>query len=428
MAYDFCEIAPVPRLCAVDYGFNRHNVGGMNEAIFFPENYVISFPPYNVAFAKADTPQLVGSIILRAGAVGYRFRFTPETGEYTEPQTETDDGVYYDQTFTLSIPKDRPEISWLKHRMSQGRYAMIYRDANGATKALRNLRVKMDLATGKAGADYNGHVLYARRAAIQPSWHWQLAPTSALESLFVESNISLDNYMVTLPQGWQAGRQIVLPFTPISSDSLLVVYNNVLYLLPGEHYTLNGATVTLLDADAGTADAPGELLFFYACNRLENGLTGWEQEYFEKSTSYSSGETITLSTAPASLDHVHIRYNDALALRPGIDFSLSGTTITLLKSSTPPSGDPDRFFITYATAGLEPIAISGWTNYRHVGPALVATDTILLPHAPIAGSLFLKLEESFLLVPGLHYNLTGNEVEILFDVPAGTVIDAWYCY
>jgi hypothetical protein len=312
--------------------------------------------------------------------------------------------------------------------MSQGRYAMLYRDANGATKALRNVRVKMDLGTGKAGADYNGHVLYARRAAIQPSWHWQLAPTSPLESLFVESNISLDNLLISLPQGWQPGRQIQLPFTPISQDSLLVVYNNVLYLLPGEHYTLNGAMVTLLHADQAEPGAPGELLFFYACNRIADGLTGWRQEYFEKEDSYTSGETITLDVAPASLDHIHIRWNDALALRPGVDFSLAGTTITLLNASAPPPGDPDRFFVTYATAGEEPIAISAFRNYRHVGPALEASDTILLPHAPIANSLFLKLEETFLLVPGLHYNLDGNEVEILFEVPAGTVLDAWYCH
>lgn len=428
MTYDFCELANIPRLCAVDSGYIRHNVGGMREAIVIPEKYILDFPSFNFSFSSASTDQLLGTILLRAGAVGYRFAFTADTGEFTEPMAETDDGVYFDQLFTLSIPKDRPELVWLKYRMRQGRYAIIYRDANGNTKALRNMRVRFDLATGKAGEEYNGQVMYARRAAATPSLHWVLPPTTALDTLFVESEIGLAIHQVTLATGWQAGKQIQLPFAPIDIESILLSYNNALFLLPNEHFTLSGQTITLLGADLALAGSPGELLFYFAANRLNDAIASFAQETFTKTATYTTGETLPLAAAPHDVQHLIIIKDDLLTLRPGIDYSLATNVITLLAGGTPTVGAPEVFHVRYAQLDdAAPLSIQGWKNYRH-GMAVAENGTFSLPHTPLANTLFLKLEESFLLREGVHYNLTGNEIEMLIAIDASSELDAWYAY
>jgi hypothetical protein len=430
MVYDFCEINSVESLlCAIDSGFNRMNLGGMNEAIFFPESYILSFPSYDFSFDAAKAANLNGSITLKAGANGYRFRFTVDTGSFTEPMDENDDGIFYDQLFTISIPKDRPEITWLKHRMSRGRYTLLYRDANGITKALRNLRVKFDLNTGKRAEEYNGHIMYARKAAELPARHWQLPPTDALESIFQMANVQMDNHLVTLPEGWQAGKMIDLPFTPISLESIYATYNTSLILRPGTDFSLNGNTVTLNFNDDAITGSPGELLFFYAINKVGDGVSSFAQEVFSKTASYSSGETIVLSQSPADAEHLYIRMNRSLGLRPGTDFSLSGNVITLNFDGAPTPSDEDVFQVIYASLSSSPLDISGWKMYSHFSATGLASGSIIeLPHSPIANSLLIRYENVLQLIPGIGYNLSGNEIEVLFDTHPKSRIDCWYAY
>lgn len=429
MAYDFCEIAPVEgMLCAISDGYSRHNIGGMLEAIFIPESYILSSPGYRFDFDADKEAQVSGSIVLRAGATGYRFRFTRETGSFAEPMQETDDGIFFDQLFTISIPKDRPEVTWLKHRMARPRYALIYRDANGITKALRNLRVKMDLNTGRLPQEYNGHVLYARKASDTPALHWDLSPSAALETLFTVSNITLAAYHTSLAGGWQAGRKIQLPYTPVSADAVVAMYNNAIHLRLGTDYTVAGDMVTLNFSDVADAGGPGELTFLFAANRIAADIAAFVQHYAEKTSSYTSGETITLPSAPADAGHLFITMNNTLALRNGTDYSLAGDTVTLLFAGSPTGGDPDTFQCFYATSGTA-LPIGGWKNYRHNMPTgAPSSTTFSLPHAPISNSLLAWYDNNLLLREGLHYNLTGDEIEILFDTAAKSSIDCWYAY
>lgn len=429
MAYDFCEILSVEgMLCAIPAGYIRYNHGGMNEAIFLPESYIISFPEYSFSFDENKAAQLTGSIILRAGATGYRFRFTRDTGNFSEPMQENDDGPYYDQLFAISIPKDRPEITWLKQRMSRPRYALLYRDANGITKALRNLRVKMDLNTGRKAEEYNGHILYARKASELPAMHWNISPSSALETIFTVSSITLATYATSLAEGWQVGKKIQLPYTPINSESVVAIYNNVLHLRLGTDFTVSGDFVTLNFADIPDGGGPGELTFFFAANRIASDISGFVQDISTKTSSYSSGETIVLPSSPADDGHLLITMNHTVALRRGVDYTLSGNTITLLFPGTPSGGDPDTFHCFYATSGSA-LDIAGWKNYRHNMPTGLTTGSqFTLPHTPLANSLLLWYDGHLLLEPGVHYNLNTDEVTIQFDTAAKSSIDAWYAY
>ncbi|MCH2046328.1 MAG: hypothetical protein MK212_19595, partial [Saprospiraceae bacterium] len=298
MAYDFCEISSVSQLC--ELSSLSHNIAGINEAILFPEQYILSTPTYSFVFDENKSAQLDGAIVLKAGATGYRFRFTSDTGSFSEKMGENSDGVFYDQLFTIDIPKDRPELTWLKYRMSRSRYTVLYRDKNGQTKIARNLRVKFDLDSGKSSSDYNGHTLLARKASTVPALHWNISSSSTLESLFQESRISFDAYYTIFDDGWQAGQKVNLPFEPLDIESVYAVYNNSLILQPGSDFLLQGNTITILfDDQPQSINSPSELSFFYACNKLNAGISSFHQQVIEKTASYLPGETLILDQAPA---------------------------------------------------------------------------------------------------------------------------------
>jgi hypothetical protein len=343
---------------------------------------------------------------------------------------ENDNGVFFDQLFTISIPKDRPELTWLKYRMRHGRYTLLYRDANGLAKVARNLRVKFDLNTGKRGEEYNGHVMYARKASTAPAIHWALSSTSSLESIYQMSNVQMDVHQITLPEGWQSGKKIDLPFTPISLESIYATYNTALVLRPGTDFTLSGNTVTLNFSDIVGDGPDGELHFFYAANKLGDGLSGFSQEIFSKTSAYTSGETITLAGTPDNTDHMHIRMNRAITLRPGIDFTLSGTVVTLLFGSSPTVVSPDQFHVYHAnTSSVAPLEIAGWKMFSfYTASKLLAGHRIILPHTPIANSLLVRQDDVMQLLPAIDYNLLTNEVEILNSIDADTRITCWYAY
>lgn len=428
MGYDFCEISSIDKLCSLSSPF-PFNIAGINEAILFPEQYILSTPSYNFVFDQNKAAQLSGSIVLKQGAEGYRFRFTTETGSFSEKMQENGDGVFYDQLFSINIPKDRPEITWLKYRMSRSRYTALIRDANGHTKIIRNLRVKFDMDSGKSNTDYNGHTMYARKAATIPALHWNLSSTLALESLFSESLISFDNHYIKFDNGWQPTQKIELPNTPISIEGIYAVYNNTMVLQPGTDFTLNGKTITLsFDDEPLATNSAGEFTFFYACNRIGQGISTFHQETIQKTTTYTSGETITLSNTPADIDHINIRLNQSVTLRPGVDFSLSGNTITLNFGDTPTVSSPDTFHILYIETGTDDVG--GWKYYSHNSTSgLVANNTVSLPHTPVANSLLVRYDGALQLIPGTDFNLiNNNEVQLLFDTDANSKLEFWYAY
>lgn len=429
MAYDFCTLANVEgKLCLINAGADQFNHGSVLETYVFLESDVVSFPTYNFSFDENGLAQLSGMIALRAGAEVYAFRYTPDTGSFTEGMNEADEGISYDQLLTISIPKDRPEITWLKHRMRFGRYAIIYRDANGLTKSMRDVRVKMDLNTGKVRSDYNGHVMYARRLMDKPALHFNLSPSLPITSLFEATVIALDLYQETLIEGWQTGKNITLPNIPFSPESAIVLYNSALKLKFGDHYTINGKVITLNFSDIPEDGIAADIQVFYATNAPGTAIASFVQHTDTKTASYLSGETITLPSAPIDDQHLIAVWNDNLTLRLGTDYTLSGSTITLLFSGDPTPSDTDIFSFFYAVGGTA-ITINSWKQYIYTAPsALTSGFTFELPHTPIADSLNIWFDSNFRLRPGVHYNLSGNEVEILFDVDTSTIFDCWYAY
>jgi len=426
MVYDFCKLIAVEgRLCAIDSGANRLNHGSVIETIFIQEKDIVRQPDYNFAFDDQAAAELVGSLVLRSGATGYRFRFTPSTGRFTEPMQETDDGIFYPQLLTIQIPKDRPEITWLKHHIRWGRYAILYRDGNGNTKFIRRQRVKLDLSTGQSMVDYNGHTLVARRSTDEPALHWQLSPTASLESIFTVAALFFKTEFVSLPEGWQAGKVIQLSSTPFSSESMLVIYNQAPPLQAGSHFTLNGDKITLQFADDVASGDPGTIYILYASNDIGTDIGAFVQGKETKGASYSNGSTFALPSSPIDSDNLLIIYNDALTLVPGTDYSLAGNTVTHNWGGD--SGDTFRYF--FAAAGGGPIPISGWKQYSFpVVSAESSGFTFNLPHTPIANSLMLHYDGSVWLEEGVHFNLTDDEIEILFDLPADSSLLAWYAY
>ena len=428
MAYDFCSIQEVEgRLCAIDSGLDKLNQGSVIEALFFREVDIISQPSYSFSFDSNNAATLDGLLVLKAGAIGYRFRFTPDTGRYSETQQENDDGVTYDQLFTLSIPKDRPEVVWLKVRMRFPRYAVIYRDANGNVKVLRHQRVKFDLNTGTSRTEYNGHILSARRLTDSPALHWSITPGATLDSIYTAASLVMDTVFSSLPEGWLVGKQISLNAAPVSPESVLVIYNQAIPLRYGEHYTVSGSTVSLLfndDVDGGT---PGTIHCFYATNLVGTAIGAFNRHLAIKSAAYTSGETITLPTAPTDSQQLLVVYNDVLSLRPGIDYTISGSTVTLLFDGDP-AGDQDTFDFYYVSDTGSALAITGWKQYpQPIISAQASGYTFDLPHTPITNSLLVRLD-GMILRPGTHYNLTDNEIEVLFALAADSRIDCWYAY
>jgi len=429
MAYDFCLIKSVEgRLCAIGSGLDRLNHGSVIEAIFFREDDVISQPPYSFGFDNFYSAALNGSLVLRSGAEGFRFRFTPDTGSFTENSQETDDGVFYSQLFTLSIPKDRPEITWLKYQMRYPRYAIIYRDGNGTAKLLRNQRVKLDLDLGRNRADYNGHVLSAVRSTDSPSLFWKIEAGAPLEGIFTAASLAFSTQFYNIPEGWLAGRVLELTDTPVSASAMVVIYNQAKRLSPGEHYTLNGKQLVLLFTDEIDGSGAGTIHVLYATNKLGTDIGGFNQHTATKTVAYSSGETFALPAAPIDQQNLLVIYNNVLALRPSVDMSLTGSTVTLLFDGDP-AGDEDTFACFYATEEAGPLAIVGWSAYTYTVAADVAANfTFDLPNTPLANSLLVWLDNDILLEEGVDYNLNSDEIEILFAGYAGQRIHTWYAY
>lgn len=165
-------------LCQIDAGRDFFNMGGVSELFVIHHNGISNIPPCNIPFNTDLKAEFSGDITLAAGVKAYAFKFSDESCDYKEILQEDDGGTYYQQVLSLAIPKDRPEIAWLKYKMRRDRYILIYKDANGLVKLLghigQGLRVKMDLDIKKTFAGFNGYTLTATRNTITPACFWDI--------------------------------------------------------------------------------------------------------------------------------------------------------------------------------------------------------------------------------------------------------------
>jgi hypothetical protein len=434
MPYSFLELADVQaRLCNITSGRDHFSQGGLGELLVVPDAQVIGVPAYSFPFGGPDAA-ITQPLTLASGATIYRFGFTPETGTFTEPSQENDDGVYYDQVITVQIPKDRPSITWLKERMRYGRYTCIYRDRNGQVKYLPGMRAKWDLDTKAKPDDYGGHTLYFRRASATPALHIEIEGLGSdlVAGVFDVAVLRLDTHILNLPAGWVAGQSFTLPFAPVSSEAPIVLYNEALKLRPGDHYTITGSTITLLFADVPDVE-PGLLHFLVPYYGSSGPIASFVQHSATLTSTYASGQTIALPSPPTDTEHLLVHLNDTVVLRAGVHFTLSGSTITLLIGATLASGQEDVFSFFYTTAGTA-LTVVGFRQYTvRESIALHSGYTFTLPHEPVAGSLLIWYNDALLLREAEHYNLNDNEIELLFDidestVDAPTVLDCWYAF
>lgn len=363
MAYDFSRIISIEgRLSLVNAGFDRLNQGSLVELLAFPESDILSVPSYSFSFDNNQAATLSGSLVLRNGAEGYRMRFSPGNSSFSETEQENDDGIFWEQSLTIRIPKDRPEVTWLKQRTRHGRYAMLYRDANGIVKFLRNQRVKLDLNTGNDRGGFNGHTLVGRRSSTQPAIHWSVSSGQSITEIYSQANINLDVIFYALPEGWQAGKVLELNHTPFNAHALEVVYNQAVSLRYGEHYVVNGQQLTLLFNDEVQGGEEGTIYCIYGTQTSGAAVGAFAQERVVKSSAYSSGETLVLTNSAIADQQLLIIYNASIVLRPGIDFNISGNTISLLFAGDP-GGDQDTFDVFYAIDNGSSLSIMGWQQF-----------------------------------------------------------------
>ena len=167
------------KLCSISAGIDSFNYGGLCELYVIEHNSVLTLPSVSLQFDSGKQAIASGDIIVDTDVEAYYFQFTPDTAGFIEKMDDNNHGGYYDQSLVITIPKDRPELPWLKYKMSRGRYILIYRDNNGQTKIIgkigKGLRVKFDLDTKKDMAGFNAHTMTARRSSLEPAIFWSLA-------------------------------------------------------------------------------------------------------------------------------------------------------------------------------------------------------------------------------------------------------------
>ena len=121
---------------------------------------------------------------------------------------------------------------------------------------------------------------------------------------------------------------------PAPSTSLHL-FRNGLLLEPTVDYTLSNAAITFLGSSIpGSSDT---LLASYRYGGTLAGVTFVDAETPSGSIN-GVNTTFTLATTPSSPGSVHI-YLNGLRMSPGVDYTISGSTITFLAGSTPQTGD-----------------------------------------------------------------------------------------
>jgi hypothetical protein len=130
-------------------------------------------------------------------------------------------------------------------------------------------------------------------------------------------------------------RVFTLAGTPVSAASLHVFRNGML-LKQGSGYTLSGSVITM---DATETPQVGDIL--QAWYRLPT--TGTDTIQFAENEAPAGAVdgtnfTFTLETAPLPSSSLQL-YRNGLLQKSGVDFSLSGKTVTFLPVAVPQPGD-----------------------------------------------------------------------------------------
>lgn len=139
MALELLQFKAIDQnLATIDAGFDKLNRGGLSELYLILPSSISFLPSYNSYQDSVGRFEVSGhaAITLLANSEVFRLRFLPESGKYSEVQKEDDNGILYEQTLNLDLPKTREEVTWLKHKMRRRRYVGIYRDNNGLVRIL----------------------------------------------------------------------------------------------------------------------------------------------------------------------------------------------------------------------------------------------------------------------------------------------------
>ena len=168
----------------INAGTDHFNMGGLMELYLIEHNSVVSLPAINLHFLSGKSAIANGDITVATDVEAYYMQFTPETASFVEQLKEDDHGTTFEQMLVVTVPKDRPEVTWMKFKTARGRYILIYRDNNGQTKILgkigKGLRLKFDLDTKNEFSGFNAHVMTARRTSIEPAVFWNLAASEPI--------------------------------------------------------------------------------------------------------------------------------------------------------------------------------------------------------------------------------------------------------
>ncbi len=139
-----------------------------------------------------------------------------------------------------------------------------------------------------------------------------------------------------VPSGTINGTNAVftLANAPAPASSLSLFRNGML-LRPSVDYTLNAAAVTF----SGTAipQAGDYLQASYRYGGTLSGVTFVDQET-PGGTANGTNVTFTLANTPNPSTSLAL-YRNGLRMMPGVDYTLSGSTITFAAASTPQTGD-----------------------------------------------------------------------------------------
>lgn len=180
MAFELTIFKALPdNLAVVDAGFDQLNQGGLNELLMIlPEN-ITAFPSYNPNWDDTGKFQLPNTnITLAADSEIYRIRFSPETGGFTENNRNDNRGYWFESGIKIDIPKDRPEVTFLKYKMRGRRYVALIRDNNGLVKvvgdASKGMQFNFQLDTKTGRGDYNGHTMSGKLNTLRPIPFWAI--------------------------------------------------------------------------------------------------------------------------------------------------------------------------------------------------------------------------------------------------------------
>ena len=137
---------------------------------------------------------------------------------------------------------------------------------------------------------------------------------------------------------------------------------------------------------------------------------------------FSSSEIVTISSTTGTLAHTPdndfflFERNGIVQVAGGVDYTLSGSTITLVVAQT----GSDVFVAWYSYSG------SGIT-FSSAETVTIASTSGTLAHAPISG-LFFFTRNGILQQNAVDYTLSGSTVTVAVAQSGSDVFEAWYSY